>query len=60
MKIGILSIIAVCLTIAAARTHWRSWFIDANHSLHGSTYKQFQADDPACTENEVSGDYHVN
>jgi hypothetical protein len=34
--------------------------VDANKSGHGCTLEQFQAQDTACTENEVSGDYYVN
>jgi hypothetical protein len=34
--------------------------VDANNSGHGCTLEQFQAQDTACTENEVSGDYIVN
>jgi hypothetical protein len=34
--------------------------VDANNSGHGCTLEQFQAQDTACTENEVSGDYFVN
>ena len=34
--------------------------IDANNSGHGCTLEQFRAQDTACTENEVSGDYFVN
>ncbi len=34
--------------------------VDANNSGYGCTLEQFQAQDTACTENEVSGDYFVN
>ena len=34
--------------------------VDLNRTGHGCTHTQFQAGDPACTENEVRGDYHVN
>jgi hypothetical protein len=34
--------------------------VDLNSSGHGCTLEQFQASDPACTENEVVGDYAVN
>ena len=34
--------------------------VDANNSGHGCTLEQFQAQDTACTENEVSVDYYVN
>jgi YD repeat-containing protein len=34
--------------------------VDANNTGHGCTLEQFQAQDAACTENEVSGDYVVN
>jgi serralysin len=34
--------------------------IDLNNSGYGCTLEQFQSGDPACSENEVSGDYYVN
>lgn len=34
--------------------------VDAGNSGHGCTLEQFQAKHPACTENEISGDYFVN
>ena len=34
--------------------------VDANNSGHGCTHEQFQAQDTACSENEVSGNYFVN
>ena len=34
--------------------------VDINNSGHGCTLEEFQAQDPACIENEVSRDYFVN
>lgn len=34
--------------------------VDLNNSGHGCTLEQFQSQDVACTENEVSGSYDVN
>lgn len=34
--------------------------VDVNNTGHGCTLEQFQAQDVACTENEVTGDYFVN
>jgi CubicO group peptidase (beta-lactamase class C family) len=34
--------------------------IDVNNSDYGCTLEQSQAGDAACTDNEVTGDYHVN
>ena len=34
--------------------------VDINNTGHGCTLEQFQAGGPACTENEVTGDYDVN
>lgn len=34
--------------------------VDLNNTGFGCTLEQFRTDDPACTENESSGDYIVN
>lgn len=67
MKAGTLNIIAAYLAIAALQgckhllaITGESNIVDVNGSGHGCTFRQFQADDTACTQNEVSGEYHVN
>ena len=59
----LLAMFAVLLLIQACKHPLeivgRGDIVDLNESGHGCTLEQFQSQDPACTENEVSGEYNV-
>ncbi|NCF17706.1 MAG: hypothetical protein GWP63_05645 [Haliea sp.] len=63
-KLGLLIFVVLIFTLQTCKHPLvivgKGDIVDINNSGHGCTLEEFQAQDPACTDNEVTGDYFVN